>query len=472
LQTLFITALTFILYRLMLDRIGIDNIGVWSLVLSSVNIVGVGNFGISSLLTKFVAEYTSTERWEDLHGIIGTSLTIVFGFMLLISVVFYVLFSLIIASLFSHETAHMAVAQQLVPYAIGSLLLNFLAVALTSCLEGVKKIYIKSLITSLSFVCYFIACYVLMQHFGLLGLAYAQLIQAVVLLLMALMATHYFIPKLRLHRLVFQRDKIKIVFQYGANLQIANIAQIVGDPLLKTLMSKFGGLTATAYYDMAQKVSGNVRNLLVNANQAVVPEFAQRQALNDLEGIKKLFTRNQNLIFSLCAVVFCAILGLSNVISFLWLGHVEGIFVYILCFVTFGHWLNALSVPAYFLYLGTGDLRHNTRSAVLIVLTYGVVGSTLGYFLGMQGVLIAWVCGCAVGMVWLLWSVRSLSAQHLWSGQKILFLFVLGVLTFWFWQYSTVLTMQSILSKLTMGAVLVAVLGGCIYRFDWYKQLL
>ncbi|MGC8744981.1 MAG: polysaccharide biosynthesis C-terminal domain-containing protein, partial [Verrucomicrobiia bacterium] len=47
----------FFLYRFLLKTIGVEQFGIWSLVLSTTSIIGAANLGISGSIVKFVAKY-------------------------------------------------------------------------------------------------------------------------------------------------------------------------------------------------------------------------------------------------------------------------------------------------------------------------------------------------------------------------------------------------------------------------------
>ncbi|OQW89639.1 MAG: hypothetical protein BWK78_07500, partial [Thiotrichaceae bacterium IS1] len=59
--------------------------------------------------------------------------------------------------------------------------------------------------------------------------------------------------------------------------------------------------------------------------------------------------------------------------------------------MTIGWAINNLSAPAYFTYLGTGQLRWNTVGHVLIAVLNGILGITLGIWFDGMGVVIGWV---------------------------------------------------------------------------------
>ena len=47
------------------------------------------------------------------------------------------------------------------------------------------------------------------------------------------------------------------------------------DPLAKVLLSRFGGLSAVAYFEMANRMVSQARSLIASANQVLVPYYSK-----------------------------------------------------------------------------------------------------------------------------------------------------------------------------------------------------
>ena len=55
----------FILYRFLLRSIGIERMGVWSVVLATTSVANVANLGISASVVRFVAKYLHEEKKKE-----------------------------------------------------------------------------------------------------------------------------------------------------------------------------------------------------------------------------------------------------------------------------------------------------------------------------------------------------------------------------------------------------------------------
>ena len=64
----------FFLYRFLIRSVGVERLGVWSLVLAATSIVTLANQGFSTSIVKFVAKYAVRENGEDVSALMQTAL--------------------------------------------------------------------------------------------------------------------------------------------------------------------------------------------------------------------------------------------------------------------------------------------------------------------------------------------------------------------------------------------------------------
>ncbi|MBZ5653313.1 MAG: oligosaccharide flippase family protein, partial [Acidobacteriia bacterium] len=183
---------------------------------------------------------------------------------------------------------------------------------------------------------------------------------------------------------------------YGVNFQVVSIVTMLFEPTTKALMAKFGGLTSTAYYEMASRMVSQVRALLVSANQAMVPQVAELHE-NEPEQISKVYSDSYRIVFFLALLLFVGVALVVPLMSELWIGHYEKTFVTYSILLIAGLWLNTLSGPAYFVNLGTGLLRWNTLAHVTIGILNVILGYSLGVVLGGEGVALGYVLALVIG---------------------------------------------------------------------------
>jgi len=138
------------------------------------------------------------------------------------------------------------------------------------------------------------------------------------------------------------------------------------------------------------------RSLLVSANQVIVPKVAGLQE-NEPEKVQKAYSESYRILFFLALPLFTVAAAITPLVSELWIGWYEPCFMGYALLLTIGWWLNTLTVPAYFINLGTGVLVWNTLGHVTIGLLNVVFGYVLGLVLGGVGVVVGYVLALVVG---------------------------------------------------------------------------
>src|SRR3978361_767482 len=84
-QVIVVGLMYFFLYRYLIKTLGPSQLGVWALVISTSSIANLANFGITSGLVKFVADYKEIGDTGKMNRLIFTAfLSIIFFFAILI----------------------------------------------------------------------------------------------------------------------------------------------------------------------------------------------------------------------------------------------------------------------------------------------------------------------------------------------------------------------------------------------------
>ena len=277
----------FFLYRYLLETIGIEQLGIWSLVLAVSSIVQLGNFGLTGSIVKHVADFDAIGDKSKISQAIQTAVIsiAVFSFFLIIcaypAAIYYFGFAT------SGESYQSAV--KILPLAITAFWIMLVTNIYQSGLYGCQLILQRNMILIAESICHLFLCIILASRYGLIGLAYARIAQNTITLL-----TVVFVLKKHLRTLPFlprywSRYLFKEMLGYGVNLQVISLLVLLCDPLTKGLLSRYGSISMVGYYEMANKMVQQVRSLIVSANQVLVPEFARLNQLNPEKILDSIF---------------------------------------------------------------------------------------------------------------------------------------------------------------------------------------
>ena len=393
-QIVLVAGVLFFLYRFLLKTIGVEQFGIWSLVLSTTSVIQVANFGLSGSVVKFVAKYVAREEDRNVSGVIQTaviSIALIIGFVLILGfpLIKWILGLVVPASSFK-------LALLILPFALLSLWLTTITSVFQSGLDGLQRIYIRNILMIGGSVFYAILCFIFAPKYGLIGLAYAQIINNSLILIVSWILIKRFLPPLPVIPYQWNRILFKEIISYGVNFQVVSVTTMFYDPTTKALLSKFGGLSMVGYYEMANRMVQQFRALIVSANQVLVPAIADLNEKNP-ERIRSVYLTNYNLLFYLALPLYTLIIISTPLISEIWIGHYERIFIIFGMLLAIGNFLNTLAGPSYFANLGTGELRWNVIGHIAIAILNAIFGITFGFLFNGYGVAVAWILALSLG---------------------------------------------------------------------------
>lgn len=393
-QVLVAGGILFLLYRYLLHTIGSEKLGVWAVVLATASASRFGEMGLSGSAVKFTARYISGGEPERAAQVIQTTVVtigIVLAFVLLAGYPLVVwLLGLIIPAIYSSAVI------SILPYALMSVWITAIAGVFLSGLDGCQRMDLRAVIAMLSGVTLLGFTWMLVPEFGLIGVAWAQIAQGALMLLASWILLRREMPSLPVFPYRWRFTLFREMLSYGVNFQIISLVGMLFEPMTKALMAKFGGLTLTAYYEMANKMVVQCRALLVSANQVIVPQVAALQESSP-EQMRRIYEDTYRVVFFLALPLYAGIAAAAPLVSHLWIGHYEHAFVVYTLLLCVGFGFNTLVGPAYFVNLGAGSLRWNTLSQVAIGILNAFLGFLLGAAFGGEGVVAGYVLALVIG---------------------------------------------------------------------------
>lgn len=470
-QVLITSCLYFFLYKLLLNKVGASMLGVWSLIVTTSSIANLANFGITSGLVKFVAEYNAdkTKHNNSLQELVFTSLITLIVFYSSIILLIFLLSTFLLKIIIPIQ--YLSVAKELLPYSLFCLFLNGCGGVFVSVLEGFQKNYLRSIIYSIASVIFLVISWLLIDKFKLKAVVFAQILQSLFVFLFCFFACLKLIGYNFLNSWKWNNSIFKSIFSYGIKFQFISISQMLYDPITKTLLGRFGGLQVVGFYEMASRLVWQIRGLIVNANQIVIPIIASANQSNR-EALKEIYAKSLSIILLVALPLMSFIILFATSISFYWIGHIEPAFtisIYLLCVSMF---INIVSGPAYFGCLGEGKLNF-----VLIVhISMAVINVILGFLLGRMitsyGVIWSWAISITVGSIttiFLYQRINKISFKDSFPKKDLFLLLSACIISFSSFEIISLLSLN-IVNTLIAGSFAFIILIALVFLFK--KNLL
>ncbi|MEM7128999.1 MAG: polysaccharide biosynthesis C-terminal domain-containing protein [Chloroflexota bacterium] len=403
-QTIVLGVLPFFLYRYLLDILGAELLGLWSLILSSTSVSRIGELGLSASAIKFVSKYSALDDSDKVSQVIQTAFISVGLFIGLLLVTIYPIATWAMGYFVPEN--QLDTANAILPIAFSSLFITVVAGTIQSGLDGSQRIDLRALILIVGSIVNFVGAVLLAPRWGIHGVAFAQMIQAFTILGMTWLFLRQVLPSLPLLPYQWRKAVMMEMLGYGVNFQIASACKFLYKPMTMALLSRFGGLEIVAFYELAERLVRQIRLLIVNASRVLVPYVANLQEKTP-ERIQNLYVESFQVVLYISVPIYASVIAFSPIISNLWLGYYEPQFIFCAICLSVGWFFNTLNVPAYMFYLGIGELKWNTISHVLIAIMNLIFSLILVQFLGSYGIVAGWVIALSFGSLLIIFTYHS-----------------------------------------------------------------
>lgn len=261
----------FCVYALINYKLGKEMLGVWSLVIAATSIGQISNFGFGNSLVRFLPEMFLKKENSGVQKMIGTINSASFLLVLPVLVILY--FPAAYYGRVLLNAGQYAIFQPLMILSLITLFINNLFLVYSYTFDSLEKHYVRVSVQIFGWILFLILSFLLLPYFGLTGVAIAMLVQNVIQLFIIL----FLIAKTgilkRIFPLGFDRKSFRKIYSFGIHSQAISILSIFFDPIIKFFITANLGLTATGTYEIANKIAIQLRNLLVSANQVIIPRI-------------------------------------------------------------------------------------------------------------------------------------------------------------------------------------------------------
>ena len=384
-----------VLYRFLLDTIGVAQLGVWAIVLAWTSVNNVASLGLGGSTTYFIPTYLARGERRYVAALVQTGTLTAAGSLALGLLVFYP-FVRTLLGLVIDDPALMPLALSIVPYAFASVWLSATAGIVYASLDGFQRVDQRQMVLVAGGLVLLVGAFVLVPTYGLVGLAQAQLAQAATVLLLSWGLLRRLLPELPLVPWQWSQPAFREMIGYSLRYQVISIALMLLEPVAKSLIAAFGSVSAVGYFEMANRLALQLRAFVVNAHTALVPTLTDLRE-HAPERLREIYETSCRLVAVLLLVSLPLLVALVPFVSVVWVGRYEPTFVVFASLLFVGWFGNLVGNPAYVDDLGAGRLRWIVREHVLMAVLNVLLGVALGSIFGGTGVVIGFVTALLAG---------------------------------------------------------------------------
>lgn len=375
--------------------LGAGLLGFWAIILSISSFGAFLNSGICVAVIKFIAEKNVGDiDYDDIRKTIFSSLVISVFLTVIASFLIFIIYLIY----FRFQPSYNNLSWQLYAFcAIVVFILTSLSNIILNYFDGFKLTYIKNFIIIGTTALYLAASYFFLKNFSLIGLVILLIVQnglIIIIGLFALKKKEFFVLSVK----YFDLNCAKELLKFSTKVQYITVVSIVLDPLTKGLLKHFGSYSNVGIYDMANRLVLQVRTIIVNLNQLLLPYFSAKSE-NSNQNNQYIYITIFKLILVPTILIFVSLIFFSKSFSIFWLKEYNKEFILYITLLSFSCMLNVLSTPSYYSKLGQGKLKELLNIHLIMGIINLALGVLLGYIFSAQGVVIAWAVALSISSI-------------------------------------------------------------------------
>lgn len=399
--------LVFVSYKLVIAQGGLEVLGIWSTLLAWIYMIRLGDVGMATATTRFVAAADLEVDGPAIRRYIDTGIVMNSLLFAVLSVVGGTVMGYQIENILPPSAQNEGRA--ILPIMIGGFFLMNVAGLVTGALQGLHLGYRGAWLGIVGTLVQLSVAVALVPRQGLEGLAWAQLSQYALMSIVGwALVLRAVGDKARLPRYITVAT-FREMLGFSVRAQIANVVNGMFEPVAKIIVGRFAGLEVLGRFELAYKIVALPRNAVVAGVHASIPAITRLITYN-IEDARNLYKKTVRRVCTAGAAVLAVVVLLAPVISWLWLENVDKQLWIFIVLLAIGFLVNTMGAPAFTLGMASGLMIGNIQSAVLSVtsmLLAAVVGELIG---GSVGIVSGVMLGLAIGGVYIRWRNERLIA--------------------------------------------------------------
>jgi O-antigen/teichoic acid export membrane protein len=374
-----------------IHKLGVEQFGIWILLEVIVNYLSLLDFaGIGGAFVKYIAEYHTRKDYENCNHVINLGWAY-YTFFWMIMFFFVLLLKRPLLGLFKLPPDFFQTASFVL---IGILLISLIRgsfAVFRSVLLGLQRMDITNII-AISISVVNAACIILFLSlgFGLKGLVMSGLIVAVLTSSLQTVFAYKTLPQLRFNPFSFNKNIFKKTLNYGLNIRIASISEMINMNVDKILLGYFLNTSLVGFYELGAKIAKIASSFPEQLLPAILPASSELHTRDDKNNLQKLYYRGTKYLCLLAFPIAFFIVANASLIMTFWMGktgfkesalalQILGIGYVFMLLVSMGRLIaRGMGIPQYEMRSSLLIVSMNIALSVVLIIKLGFKGALLG----------------------------------------------------------------------------------------------
>lgn len=426
----------FLLVPYMIQMVGVERFGIWSLLSILVGYFALLDLGIGVSFTRFIAEEYTAGNTLEINRIVNSGFVFYLCAALPVIAIAFVgrewIFSLLQINQAAYPDAVLAYYGTLGIFFITAMFSGFVSI-----LQGLQRIDLVNKIAVGVTVPNVIATIIFLNNgLRLDGLLWANMITAGSGLLCSLVAAKRIFPHLRFSPAAFSRETMSRLLRFGLKMQFSKLVDLSTFQSDKAFVSYFAGVGSVTYYHLGTQINWRIRDLPLLLLSSLLPAASELNALKDRHRLFSIYERGTKYLAFVSIPLMLFLIATAPLIMELWLGPGYRLSATISQILALGYTFNVLVGVGSVIAAGMNEPDFQLRGAVITGLANVSLVLLLGHFFGVMGVAVGVTVSLTTGPSYFIYAFHRYLKQPIYPFLKgtigfPLVLSLAGMLVLW-----------------------------------------
>ena len=380
----------YFLTPLIINTLGKEQFGLWSLIFSIIGFFELLDFGFAVGVVKHVAHYKAKEDQNSLNEILSSTFFSYLG-LSSIGILGLGFVGLIFNTFFEIPTDLQSVSLVLlVLLTVRSMCINMPFSLFRGILFGEQRIYLVNFISLASILFYGSGCWWALTHgYGILALGTFSMLSALLENTCYIALGYIFEPHLKIAYRLVSKERLFEMTSFSSMQFLANLSQISSQHLAPILIKLFYSLNGVAFFAISSKLIGYLFRIIKQFTTTLTPLIAHHGAKKEIENVRHILLNGTR--YALIPATMLLIGGFiygKDLIN-LWIGEGFSLSADILNYLLLAMWISTLQIVATDILGMTGYERifgryffystiANIGFSLVFLQLFGVIGAAQG----------------------------------------------------------------------------------------------
>lgn len=307
--------------RLVLANLGVEDMGVYGVVGSIVNVFQVLTSGVGTAIQRFLT-YEMGRKDNNLNGVLCSSLNVIFVLAIIMLMLLEVVGLWFLNNKIDIPASSISAAQWVFQFSVLTCIVNVISIPYNALVIAHEKMNAFAFISILQVVLTCACAYCLSYLDN--RLFFYGLFMALISILIRIIYQVYCVRNFAetKYHLMINRGQIKQILKFAGVSTTSGILQVISSQGIVFVINWTFGVALNAVYTIALQLKNSVLSFAQNIQKAIAPQITKTYASGEFDAHKKLVYGGSKMEIFMIYFIMIPFLFRTEYIMQLWLGDV------------------------------------------------------------------------------------------------------------------------------------------------------